>query len=102
VVHALHILQLPFFQVYVTVPTVLGLATPAYALKSFERVNISASGTPVVVSFVITSGALQTTQLDGSRNTTAGVYTVWASGHLPGDPVGGQQSNVASTQFTLP
>lgn len=93
-------------QVYVTVPTVSGLATPAFALKAFVRVWLPAGaagsgGASTVVPFVVPAAALQTTLQDGTRATTPGSYTVWASGHLPMDPVGLQQSNVVSAEFAL-
>jgi beta-glucosidase len=89
-------------QVYVTVPPLPeGGVTPAFALKAFARVWIPAGGLPVTVPFVISAENLATTNVDGTRAVTPGVYTLFASGHMPTDPVGASQSNVISVQVSL-
>lgn len=88
-------------QIYVTVPTIAGLVTPAFALKSFQRVFLPTSGPPVVVNATVSAADLLTTHQDGSQSVTGGVYTVWVSGHLPIDPIGGQQSNTVSAQVEV-
>ena len=98
IVHPTHA---AYCQIYVTVPTIAGLVTPVFALKSFQRVWLPASGPPVVVNATVSSADLVTTHQDGSRSVTGGLYTVWVSGHLPTDPVSGQQSNTVSAQVEV-
>ena len=101
-------------QVYVTVPrdaaanaSVGGAPIPLIGLQWFTKLVLLAPGAaPTVVTATLPVNAFRTTTASGDRVVTGGVYTVYVSGHMPGDPADGPgvpgSSNVVSTTITLP
>ena len=101
-------------QVYVSVPrdaaanaSVGGAPIPLSGLQWFSKLMLLAPGAaPTVVTATLPINAFRSTTVSGDRVVTGGDYTVYVSGHLPGDPADGPgvpgSSNVVSATVNLP
>ena len=88
-------------QLYVRVPRVPGLVTPALALRGFAVVELAAGDAPTRVELALAyPHAFATTLLDGSSAVTGGQYELFVSDHQPGDVEG--VSNTLSLAVDVP
>jgi beta-glucosidase len=101
-------------QCYVSVPrdaaanaSVTGAPIPMLGLQWFTKlVQLQPGAAPTVVTFTLSVNAFRSTTAEGDRVVTGGVYTVYVSGHMPGDPADGAgvpgSSNEVSGTVVLP
>ena len=90
-------------QLYVSVPRVPGLATPALALRGFAVVSLTEGELPTrVLLHLEYPHAFATTLLDGSSAVTGGQYTIFVGGHQPNDAEGAAASNTLSIVVDVP
>jgi hypothetical protein len=101
-------------QIYVSVPrdaaanaSLGGAPIPLLGLQWFTKVVDMAPGAPAtVLTTTLPVNAFRSTTIEGGRVVTGGIYTVYASGHMPFDPADGAgvagSSNVVSATIELP
>ena len=89
-------------QVYMAPPRVEGQPTPAWNLVAFDVTADLAPQSSTTVSFSMPRSAFSVALADGSRRVTGGQYTIFVSGHTPGDAEGtARASNVVSAVIEL-
>ena len=101
-------------QIYVAVPrdaaansSLGGAPIPLLGLQWFTKVVDMAPGAPAtVLTTTLSVNAFRSTTIEGGRVVTGGLYTVYASGHMPFDTTDGAgvagSSNVVSATIELP
>lgn len=88
-------------QLYLTLPP-NNFTIPIYSLVGFTATPLLSSSTsPTQVVFNVTRDDLLTTDTDGLRELTGGIYTFSVSGHLPDDSDGAKSSNVLVGTVTI-